>query len=186
MEALTNGVGGAQAAPKTDIGAMVDLTRESLDKAGCYARNESSAYPMPNLFIGDSRLGCKSDADEQLLLHVAFNEVVKVHSIKLTAFNLGLDEEANPTIIKLFVNRENIGFEDCDDIDPTQTLEILAEDLKEDAKPILLKFVKFQRVNSITVYIEENAGAEQTALGGLKFFGRTVGTTNMADLQKQG
>ncbi len=107
---------------------------------------------MPNLFIGDSRLGCKSDADEQLLLHVAFNAVVKVHSIKLTAFNLGLDAEANTTTIKLFVNRENIGFEDCDNIDPAQTFEICAEDLNEDAKPILLKFVKFQRVNSIALY----------------------------------
>ncbi len=186
MEASTNGANGAQAAPKTDSVGMVDLTRENLDKAGCYAKNESSAYPMHNLFIGDSRLGCKSDADEQLLLHVAFNEVVKVRSIKLTAFNQGLDEEANPTVIKLFVNRENIGFEDCDDIDPTQTLELSAEDLKEDGKPILLKFVKFQRVNSITLFIEENAGAEQTSLGGLKFFGRSIGTTNMKDFKKQG
>jgi hypothetical protein len=184
MEALKNG--GAQAAPKSDHSAMVDLTRESLDKAGCYARNESAAYPMSNLFIGDSRLGCKSDADEQLILHVAFNEVVKVHSMKLTAFNSGINEEANPTIIKLFVNRESIGFEDCDDIDPTQTFELSSEDLKEDGKPILLKFVKFQRVNSITLYIEENAGAEQTALGSLRLFGRTVKTTNMNDLKKQG
>jgi hypothetical protein len=184
MEAFKNGT--AQTAPKTDNSTMVDLTRDNLDKAGCYARNESSAYPMTNLFIGDSRLGCKSDADEQLILHVAFNEVVKVQSIQLTAFNLGLEPDANPTIIKLFVNRDSIGFEDCDDIDPTQTLELSAEDLKEDGKPILLKFVKFQRVNSITVYIEENAGAEQTALGSLRFFGRTVGTTNMNDLKKQG
>jgi hypothetical protein len=56
---------------------MMDLT-EKLDKSACYARNESSQYPFTNLFIGDSRIGCKSDADEQLIIHVAFNEHVKV------------------------------------------------------------------------------------------------------------
>lgn len=91
----------------------------------------------------------------------------------------------NPTLIKIFVNRENIGFEDCDDIDPIQTLELEQTDLQEDAPPILLKFVKFQRVKSLTFFVEDNAGAEVTALGGLNIFGRLVGTTNMAEFKKQ-
>lgn len=61
-----------------DDGKMIDLTKHKLDKSDSYARNESSAFPMTNLFIGDSVLGCKSDADEQLILHVAFQEFVKV------------------------------------------------------------------------------------------------------------
>lgn len=56
---------------------IVDLSNK-INKAECYARNESNQYPMSNLFIGDSRLGCKSDADEQLILHIAFQEFVKV------------------------------------------------------------------------------------------------------------
>ena len=62
-------------APETT--KLVDLS-DKIEKAECYARNESSQFPMTNLFIGDSRLGCKSDADEQLIVHVAFNEFVKV------------------------------------------------------------------------------------------------------------
>ena len=58
-------------------GQMVDL-RDKIDKSNCYARNEAKGYPMSNLFIGDSRLGCKSDVDEQLILHIAFQEFVKV------------------------------------------------------------------------------------------------------------
>ena len=48
------------------------------EKSECFARNEAPGFPMTNLFIGDSRLGCKSDADEQLILHISFQEFVKV------------------------------------------------------------------------------------------------------------
>jgi PITH domain len=60
-------------------GQLIDL-RDKIDNARCYARNEASGFPMSNLFIGDSRLGCKSDSDEQLILHIAFNEFVKVRT----------------------------------------------------------------------------------------------------------
>jgi hypothetical protein len=84
----------------------------------------------------------------------------------------------------LYVNRENLGFEDIDDIDPTQTLHLTSEDLKETSDPILLKYVKYQRVKSLTLFIEDNQGGEVTALGGIKLFGRPVASTNMADFKK--
>jgi hypothetical protein len=80
MAAAQGGGGGgqqAQAQGPPDDGKMVDLT-PLIEKSECYAKNASSAFPMTNLFIGDSRLGCKSDADEQLILHVGFQEFVKV------------------------------------------------------------------------------------------------------------
>ena len=67
----------AAAAEPADDGKLVDLS-DKIDKSACYARNEASGFPMSNLFIGDSRLGCKSDADEQLILHIAFQEFVRV------------------------------------------------------------------------------------------------------------
>ena len=75
---MPGGPGGA--AEEKDDGKMVDLSSK-IDNSECFARNEASGFPMSNLFIGDSRLGCKSDADEQLILHVAFQEFVKVRSI---------------------------------------------------------------------------------------------------------
>ena len=56
---------------------ILDLSSK-INKAECYYRNECAQYPMSNLFLGDSRLGCKSDADEQLIIHIAFQEFVKV------------------------------------------------------------------------------------------------------------
>jgi hypothetical protein len=93
----------------------------------------------------------------------------------------------SPSIgVLLFVNRCNLGFEDVDDVDPTTTIELTAEDLKEDADGIVLKFVHYQRVKSITLFIEDNNGGDISALGGLKFFGKPMANTNMADFKKQG
>lgn len=212
--AAPGGGGAPQEAP--DDGKLIDLSTK-IDASDCYARNEASGFPMSNLFIGDSRLGCKSDADEQLIIHIAFSEFVKVRdgvesavdclehrsgpyletpsltsdpilqvrSIKFVEFNNGLDPESNPSKVNLYVNRGNLGFEDCEDVDPTQTLHLTSEDLKESADPILLKYVKYQRVNSLTLFIEDNQGGEISALGGIKLFGRPVASTNMADFKKQ-
>lgn len=180
-----NPAGNQAAPPPVDDGKLIDLSVK-FDKADSYARNESSQYPMENLFIGDTRLGCKSDADEQLILHIAFVEQVKVFSIKLTEFNRGSEVENNPTTVHIHVNRCNLGFEDIEDVEPTQTLELTAADLKEDADPIQLKFVKFQRVRSLTLFIEDNAGGDVSSLGGLKLMGRPVASTNMKDFKKQG
>jgi hypothetical protein len=73
------GAAGASAAPpeEKDDGKMIDL-RDKIDSASSYAKNEAAGYPMSNLFIGDSRLGCKSDTDEQMIIHIEFQEFVKV------------------------------------------------------------------------------------------------------------
>lgn len=161
----------------TDLGSQID-------KSGCYGKNESRSHPVSNLFIGDSLLGCKSDTDEQLIIHIAFKDFVKIKAIKLSEYNNGIDPESNPSKIHLFVNRENIGFEDWEDFEPTQTLHLTADKLKDTADPIPLKFVRFQRVKSITFFVEDNQGGEITAIGGLKILGWGVETTNMSDFKK--
>jgi len=184
MQGGMPGAAGAAPPEARDDGKMVDLV-EKIEKPSCYCRNEASGFPWSNLLIGDDRLGCKSDADEQLILQVSFMEFVKVHSVKFLNFNGGRDPDMQPTKVHLYVNRPNMGFEDTDDVDPTQSFELTAADLTEEAEPIRLQFVKFQRVRSITIFVEDSAGGDVSALGGLKFFGRTVATTNMNDFKKQ-
>jgi hypothetical protein len=84
MDMFPNMGGGpaADAAAAADDGKDVDL-RDLIETKDCYARNEAAGFPMSNLFIGDSRLGCKSDADEQLILHIAFREFVKVRKLHM-------------------------------------------------------------------------------------------------------
>ena len=54
----------------------------------------------------------------QLILHIAFNQVVKVHSIAIEA-----PEDKGPKTVKLFVNRQAIDFNDAKRSEAVQTLE---------------------------------------------------------------
>lgn len=85
----TEGSASGAAVPETDGTTIIDL-RDKIDQSGCYARNEASGFPMSNLFIGDSRLGCKSDTDEQLILHISFHEFVKVRAAIWPRFRCSL------------------------------------------------------------------------------------------------
>jgi len=169
----------AAAVPSQEIRDITDL----LNKAGCYCLNEDPGYKMQNLFMGDDRLQLRSEADEQLLLHLDFNETVKIHSINFQS--PADDPEAHPVTVKLFVNRDSMGFSDANDITPVQELELGPEDLGPDAA-CLLKFVKFQRVNSLIIFIEDNNGADYTSLSSIKIFGVPVAGTNMSELKKVG
>ena len=96
-----------------------------------------------------------------------------------------MEPENNPSKVHLYVNRENLGFEDCEDVDPEQTLDLTAESLRESSDPINLKYVRFQCAKSLTLFIEDNNGGEISALGMLKLYGRPVASTNMSDFKKQ-
>jgi hypothetical protein len=72
-----------------------------------------------------------------------------------------------------------LGFEDINDLDPTQTLPITAEDLREGSDPIVLKFVKFQRViraSRLSLKKTKKEKFQHWALFKLK--GRNVATMN--------
>lgn len=50
----------------------------------------------------------------------------------------------------------------------------------------LLKFVKFQRVSSLTLFVEGNAGgADYTALSSLRIFGVPLQGTDVSKIKKQ-
>jgi PITH domain len=104
MEMFPNAgsMGGAaapDAAAPVDDGKMIDL-RDKIEKAGCYARNEAAGFPMSNLFIGDSILGCKSDADEQLILHIAFREFVKVRLMDRLLHRCGARQHTDKVLVR--------------------------------------------------------------------------------------
>lgn len=80
-----------------------------LDKASCFCLNEDIKHSHKNLFMGDSTLPLKSDCDEQLLIHLAFQSTVK-----LAYIDIGLpSDDSCPKTIKLFVNKNNMSFSDA-------------------------------------------------------------------------
>ncbi|CAN0334082.1 unnamed protein product [Discosporangium mesarthrocarpum] len=131
--------------------------------------------------MGDERLQLKSDADEQLLLHVGFRETVKLHSIDFVA----LPDDTAPLTVKLYLNRLSMGFSDTEEVEPAQTLELTPEDLV-DGSVSVLKFVKFQRVTGLTIFVQDNNGAEITGLSSVKFYGSSIAGTKMNEFKKAG
>jgi len=172
-------------APAKDGDELIDLCQK-LDKSACYGRNENAAYPLGNLFIGDSRLGMQSDADEQLIIHLEFQEFMKVKNIKFTEWNRGASPDMNPVTLHIHVNRVNLGFEDVEDVEPAQSFTLTSGNLQEISDPIVVYPPKFQRVKSLTFFIEDNAGGDVTSIGGLQIMGKTIATVNMNDFKKQG
>lgn len=152
-----------------------------IDKTGTFCLNEKPEHTHANLFQGDDRLYLESDADEQLLVNIQFRDTVRLKAINLQA----PEGELAPTRVSLFVNRVNMGFQDMDGLKPDQTLDLTEADLYPDAVTHLYS-VKFQRVSSITLFVENDSGSDVTRLTSLRVLGDIVDGTNMAEFKKVG
>ncbi|CAK0789225.1 unnamed protein product [Prorocentrum cordatum] len=118
--------------------------------------NEASEYPFANCLL-DDEAELRSDADHQLLLTLEFTEPVNLTSLRLCASG----EEA-PGLIKLFVNSQNLGFDDASSQKPAQ---IVTFERRESLDSVVkLTPVKFNNVHSLTVFVEENGGADESSV----------------------
>lgn len=121
----------------------------------------------------------ESDADEQLLLTVAFDQRVKLHSLEMKA---PADGRA-PKALSLFVNpAPGFDFDAAEDSTADQVVEFNDESM---GKRLELRFVKFQNVDRLAVFVAANAAdMETSALSYLKFWGAPVHTTNMKEFKR--
>jgi len=122
----------------------------------------------------------RSDEDDpELILHIAFNQIVKIHSIAIEA-----PEDNGPKTVKLFTNRPTIDFNDAKKSESVQTLEFEKKQII-DGTPVELRFVKFQNVQSLSLFFEKNqSGSDQTSIKSVTFYGTPIATTNMKEFKK--
>ncbi|KAJ1722452.1 hypothetical protein LPJ53_003136 [Coemansia erecta] len=155
----------------------IDLTSVVL-KTQSECLNQNDSKPLENVWAkNDSVL--ESDVDEQMVLHVAFNQPIKLHSIMLRA-----PLENAPRSIKIFANRTDIGFDDADSAEPTQEIE-MTEEMYKSGGVVGLRYVRFQNVNSVSIFVADNLGDEDvTAITQLAFIGTAVNTANMSDIKQ--
>jgi len=171
----------AQGAPQIASNpGIVDLS-DLIVKEKCHCLNDASAKPFANLFIGDDRLVCESDDDEQLLMTFEFREAVRLHSINIIAPR----GETAPRTIKLYVNKPSIDFAECEDLPSAQTIIFTQDDLASDLVS-KLKMQHFSMVNLLTVFVEDNHGADTTAISTIKFNGSPLASFNMKEFKKVG
>ena len=133
----------------------------------------------------------ESDTDEQLMLYVPFNSTVKVHSLQLTSMAAaGSSDVMRPKTIKMFQNSShNLGFDEAEDLEPTQMVELKESDWdsKTHTATVELRFVKFQKCSSLVVFVVNGDGdAEKTRIDRVRVIGEAGEKKSMGKLEKVG
>jgi len=141
--------------------------------------NESDAHTLKSCLSGDGFL--ESDCDEQLIISIGFNCPIKLHSFKIKS------EPAakGPKKLKLFINQpKTIDFDQGSSMEAVQDFTLTEAQLNGE-DPVLLKFVKFQNVLSLIIFVADNqSGDEVTRINRLTFFGSPLAKTNMNELKR--
>lgn len=150
-----------------------------VDKVQGECLNQSADHKWNNIFQKDDSY-LESDTDEQLLIYIPFMQPIKIHSL---CFQAPTDGRA-PQTVNLYANARNMDFQSVDSAPATQEITLQTEDIAGD-KLIPLRFVKFQNVSSITIFVENNQGGEPTtAIQRLRFIGQTQAATNMNEFKR--
>ncbi|KAI1775566.1 DUF1000-domain-containing protein [Hypoxylon cercidicola] len=135
----------------------------------------------------------ETDTDEQLLLYAPFNSAVKLHTIQITSLPPDDDDDDDvpmrPKTLKLFTNRpHNLGFDEADDIEPTQAIEIGEDDWNSNGTANLgLRFVRFQNITSLVIFVADGDGdSEKVRLDRIRLIGESGEKREMGKLEKIG
>jgi thiol-disulfide isomerase/thioredoxin len=149
-----------------------------IEQKGCECLNESDNTPFRSFLEGKSKL--ESDCDEQLIMVYGFNQ-----NVKLQAFKIKAPSDSGPKTMKLFINQpKTLDFDGAASMIPTQEITLTEEDLKGE-NPVELRYVKFQSVNNLQVFVADNQGGTDTTLiDSLVFYGLPMSTTNMQDFKR--
>lgn len=149
-----------------------------ITKSQCECLNETDEHPLAHaLTSGGGYL--QSDCDEQLIISIAFNQAVKIHSLKIKA-----PADKGPKNIRLFINQpRTLDFDLADSYTSIQDLVLTPEDLE--GNPANLRYVKFQSVQNLQLFIKDNqSGGEITQIDHLAIIGSPISTTNMGDFKR--
>jgi hypothetical protein len=162
--------------------AQKDLL-DQIEFASLECLNQSPSQPVANAikqgYREDDGLFLESDTDEQLLINVPFQQAVKLASIVIKG-----PSDSGPKSIKLYTNRPSMGFSDIGSVPVAQEFSVSPSQLS--GEPIPLKFVKFQGVTLLTIFIENNqADEETTKVFKIAFHGNSGETMNVAEIKKQ-
>merc|ERR1712242_487649 len=112
-------------------------------------------------------LSSDESVDHQLLIQLRFREPVKLSALRVR----GRSEDGTaPQEIRIFQGKDDIGFQEAEDEEPTQILLLTSREV-DDGEPAGLRFVKFQAVSSLQLFVESNFGAPSTRIARLEFLG---------------
>lgn len=160
------------------INGHIDLIT-FINKSCCECLNESDDHTFLGCLSSGSNY-LESDCDEQLIISIGFTQAIKLYSIKIQG-----PLDSGPKTLKLFINQPcTLDFDQADSMEPVQTLEVNPKDLS-DNNAIYLKYVKFQNVQNLQIFVKNNqGGTETTRIDNLVLYGSPIITTNMGDFKR--
>ncbi|GJJ12034.1 hypothetical protein Clacol_006274 [Clathrus columnatus] len=99
------------------------------------------------------------------------------------------EHSSGPEKIKLLTNKPSLGFEDVENAEEPAVSQVLhlSEDSVKEAKHVQLRFVRFQAVNSLHIFVASNHGGEDnTRIDAIDIFGTPLeATKSLSGLKKQ-
>ncbi|KAI9783995.1 MAG: hypothetical protein M1839_002940 [Geoglossum umbratile] len=139
----------------------------------------------------------ESDTDEQLMLFVPFKATLKVHTLHITSLPPTRAEDDDdsevpmrPKTVQVYSNRAHVlGFEEAEDIPATQTITLSPGhwDAKTGTAKAELRFVKFQNVTSLVIFVVDGDGnGERVRVDRLRIIGETGEKRELGKLEKIG
>lgn len=176
-EKIKNWYGDGATTEESQVKGHMDLN-SFINKSGCECLNEDDEHTLEHALTSKGGYLC-SDCDEQLIISIAFNQKMKLHSMKLTA-----PQDKGPKKIKLFINLPyTLDFDKAESMSGVEEFVLSPDDLQTGVVP--LTFVRFQNIDSITVFVADNQeGGEQTQIDYISFIGSPTSTTNMGDFKR--
>ncbi|KAJ5804745.1 uncharacterized protein N7518_001048 [Penicillium psychrosexuale] len=138
----------------------------------------------------------ESDTDEQLMLYIPFNSILKVQSLQITSLppadaNADADETPmRPKNLHIYKNTSHVlGFDEADGIPPVQKVEIQSGDwdAKTGTATVSLRFVNFQNVTSLVLFFVDGDGdSEKLRIDRIRIIGEAGANRSMGKLEKIG
>ncbi|RMZ80583.1 hypothetical protein DV738_g2735, partial [Chaetothyriales sp. CBS 135597] len=163
-----------------DVSSEVDVT-------GLELLNWDSTYGNAKTLLkgnkprGERSDAVESDTDEQLMLYLPFRSTLKVHSIHLTSPPSPSEDDddvpSRPKVIKLYTNRPQIlSFDEAEATQPVQEITLSEKDWDPETNTakLELRFVKFQNVTSLILFVVESEGSnEKVRLDRIRIIGES-------------
>ncbi|PTB47194.1 uncharacterized protein TrAFT101_003374 [Trichoderma asperellum] len=203
LESLAEAAGGSESGgvwKGAEIPRGYSDVTDQVELRGCELLNaDDNAGPVKVLFENSkpSALGLgkststdwvQSGSDDQLLLFIPFQSTIKLHTLQITSvLPEGSNDVSRPVVLNLFINRtSNMDFGEAEDAEPTQSITLEPEHWNaESTANISLRFVKFQKTNTLTIFVQQGDGeADAVRIDRIKLIGEAGAKRDMGKLQK--